>query len=921
MKVDFAKFAQSLPYASELYGIYQPLLGWRSQLQKETLRVGLVRTNRDHLKARLAQFDANYVVHERPTSSGRVSFDIGRGRPKSQVPTALQGSGTIIGRTVLERVVAAGVDDPIAWMKATSTAAIDETLAQCKHEIEAAFKAAITQAPNEDPSVVLKGILDRESQMAGVLASLSATGKTQQVMSYFNPAHDLSLDPRDTPVLAPTGLYDLMHAVLSPIGIVHLYRQYFFEFDTFLGPPVQHLWLSDGGTVELVETSTRKKLVERYSESTLQTTETIERSTVSEDELSDAVRSENQSNTKVGISVSSDTRYDLGVIRGAVNPQASLDLEQTSKQAREQIHRALRQQTDKISSEIRKSFKSTFKTVTETTDTQSRRYSIQNTSGKLMNYELRRKMRQVGVQVQDFGVQLCWQAYVDDPGAELGLAHLVHIATPEDLLATPTPEGPVMPEPVLRAEPVSIPLKWRSGDVNRSGFIPMHPPLQLTPPKQDYLFDRAEVRISAGPPWRLRAFPSIHSEEETRFEGHTVPTKADAQLIDAGNGQTERSVRSLILGLQADPPIQDDSEYDWTVQLTVFYRPSQKLILDTQAAYTKKLDDYKLEQARLMEEALFKAARDRVNEAASISPRPVEDLREEERIVIYRNLIRTLLKTAGVNNDDPKLRHVFAELVQSMFDVDRMLYFVAPEWWKPRENRFEHESPQQLGLSAEQSTSFAARYGVSWGGIEDRPDNYYITKDSAAAKLGSSLGWMLQLDGDNLRNAFLNAPWVKAVVPIRPGREWEALRWLESSYIEGSDGLGAAYKTSDASEKPKMLARLQANVWDDAFRSNRYAQMTSAEEITVGDAIRYLILCLQAVHAKGQTPVTDPQNPANSYLPTDEVFEHGFDPLLGGFRAQGHGDFRVFDQWVEVLPTDQIVPVEVEYDPKTGMQV
>ena len=33
MKIDFAKFEHSLPYASELYGIYQPLLGWRSRVR------------------------------------------------------------------------------------------------------------------------------------------------------------------------------------------------------------------------------------------------------------------------------------------------------------------------------------------------------------------------------------------------------------------------------------------------------------------------------------------------------------------------------------------------------------------------------------------------------------------------------------------------------------------------------------------------------------------------------------------------------------------------------------------------------------------------------------------------------------------------------------------------------------------------
>ena len=56
--------------------------------------------------------------------------------------------------------------------------------------------------------------------------------------------------------------------------------------------------------------------------------------------------------------------------------------------------------------------------------------------------------------------------------------------------------------------------------------------------------------------------------------------------------------------------------------------------------------------------------------------------------------------------------------------------------------------------------------------------------------MGSSLGWMLQLDGDDMRNAFLNAPWVKAVLPIRPGKELEASNWLQQSHVEGTDGLG-----------------------------------------------------------------------------------------------------------------------------------
>ena len=65
-----------------------------------------------------------------------------------------------------------------------------------------------------------------------------------------------------------------------------------------------------------------------------------------------------------------------------------------------------------------------------------------------MNYELRRKMRQVGVQVQDYGTQLCWQTYVDKPDLrsdQLGLGLLVHIATPSSIERLEDPRAAIPP--------------------------------------------------------------------------------------------------------------------------------------------------------------------------------------------------------------------------------------------------------------------------------------------------------------------------------------------------------------------------------------------------------------------------------------------------------------------------------------------
>ncbi len=184
-------------------------------------------------------------------------------------------------------------------------------------------------------------------------------------------------------------------------------------------------------------------------------------------------------------------------------------------------------------------------------------------------------------------------------------------------------------------------------------------------------------------------------------------------------------------------------------------------------------------------------------------------------------------------------------------------------------------------------TTVPQRHVASWGGgAEAGRPNYYITEDSETVPLGSSLGWLLQLDGDSMRNAFLNAPWVKAIVPIRPGQERAAIAWLKE-VAEGADGLDAA---------------LEARVLElaDAVAEKHDLSRTVIE---YPDAI-------------------DPDNTVTA-TPLDRVFEYGFDPLAGGFRAQSldGGQFEIIDQWVEVVPTDQVAAVEVKYDPATGRQV
>jgi hypothetical protein len=354
----------------------------------------------------------------------------------------------------------------------------------------------------------------------------------------------------------------------------------------------------------------------------------------------------------------------------------------------------------------------------------------------------------------------------------------------------------------------------------------------------------------------------------------------------------------------------------------------------------ENLASFKEAEKAAHEKAYVETVKERVTVASRIRTRNHEELREEERIVVYRKLIQDML-LHGVQMPDDRTRHVAAELLNAIFDVEKMLYFVAPEWWRPRT----HRSRQQLQPTVVPQVDLGAVVGnlgtlvlrngllrrmqsatanvapgvmsantVGWGGVDDlERDNYFITEDSDPAKLGSSLGWLLQLDGDNMRNAFLNAPWVKAVIPIRPGKELAAINWLKG--VEGMNGItdDVIYRTSNSNERDVNGAPLDGQKMIDVL-------MDLAEKIR-----RKYDEGIRTARYPKQDEVSDPalvdEENTVTATPIDRVYEHGFFPLEGSFRANVGRNHEIYDQWVEILPTDQIVPVEVRYDPKTGRQI
>ena len=314
---------------------------------------------------------------------------------------------------------------------------------------------------------VLKMLLDKGAVAA--LNSIFFSNLDANGEAAFQDVLDKAAMDFDDPYLTFDPKKDVKDVSLSPLGIVHLYRQYFFELDTFLGTPTGHVWLSPGSTVELIEIQTRKTITEKTIEQSLETILKSEKSTTDQDEISEAVKQDNKDDLKLG--VTSTVNQSWGT--GSASATASLNMDKTQQVARESTHKKMRQQTEKLSSEIRQNYKSTFKTITEVTDTSSKRYVLTNPTGKLINYELRRKMRQVGVQVQDIGSYLCWETFVDEPGEDLGLANLIHIAQPADLL--PVPDQTEVAYPSDRIVSFQTNSVWNFGDNRQYRLCPPDP--------------------------------------------------------------------------------------------------------------------------------------------------------------------------------------------------------------------------------------------------------------------------------------------------------------------------------------------------------------------------------------------------------------------------------------------------------------
>ncbi len=985
---DLTKYRGTLPYASEMFGVYSPLLGWKSARKTKRMQMAFQIAKSQFLSA---------LVHKYKPQVKAV-FNNGILEPVSFLPAsisynkvAVQSDSLLLNKiaTILEAKDRLALSDWKDLLTKEALAAMlnggDEDTVfkhiQSTHNQSISNLQSIAINQNETVEAFEKrkqGLIDqkvnntlndlqKESVMAGVLADLATNEMTVQLEQIFyeNSEADVKKeikllqeslqDDFEDPFLNFDPNKDIKDVTVSPIGIVHLYRQFFFELDTFLGSPVGHVWISPGATVELMEVSSRKTTIEKSFETSFESSTKQESSSTSQDDLSNATKEDNKEDTKAGFSTTANSSYPTL----SISATASLSMENTQQLSREKTQKQMRQQSNKLSTEIRQNYKSTFKTITETTDTSSKRYVLTNPSNeKLINYEMRRKMRKVGVQVQDMGSYLCWETFVDEPGKNLGLANLVHIAKPADLV--PPPDQTMMPDmPETKTFDFIDKFSWLGGD--KSITWEEETRVIWGETKRITIPDGYELDLSRNKPTESfldpKPYPAYGVDQQLEHWAFRFKIDKGGQTYTVGIYVDESYSKVQFNGVEffRNKGLNVNERHEFTVSGSIFLKVTEerkKSIADANDAKIKAGYAAAKENQRRSEEAFVQAAKDRIKLASNIKQRNFEDLREEERTIVYRKLIASLMTETNYNMPDTpenfEPRHVFSELINSVFDIDKMLYFVAPEWWKPRKHYNQAILPKEsinanaaafasnsasLNKSFKTALSMPFKQGfavpkelrasiTNWSDGENRDDNYFITEDSEPARLGSSLGWLLQLDGDKHRNTFLNAPWVKAVIPIRPGKEEAALNWLQNAGVEGVDGLGAKYQIEE--EYPFIIKKLTDN------------QLPVNNPPTVGDAINALCIEVKEKNKASMKVDTFPKDPdihddqKVSSTPIEKVFEHGFYPLQGGFRANPNPDnnedpnnkekyFNIFTQWLEILPTDQIVPVPVEYDPATGV--
>src|SRR5215813_8323469 len=110
MKIDFKKFQGVLPYASELYGVYQPLIGWRSRRIQDRVQGGLNTIKSQFVGSLLTQFTPLVHQVDVPAVPTAVKTFLGIADLASSKAAYVPQIDSLVARKVFATIQQFGVD-------------------------------------------------------------------------------------------------------------------------------------------------------------------------------------------------------------------------------------------------------------------------------------------------------------------------------------------------------------------------------------------------------------------------------------------------------------------------------------------------------------------------------------------------------------------------------------------------------------------------------------------------------------------------------------------------------------------------------------------------------------------------------------------------------------------------------------------
>ncbi len=430
----------------------------------------------------------------------------------------------------------------------------------------------------------------------------------------------------------------------------------------------------------------------------------------------------------VSASMSANASGGIGVWQVGASATASFAV--SSQRGREFSSRRLKEVTTRASERITKSFSIKTTDTLEVTETSTTRRVIKNEAAAPVSYGLRRVLRRVNVKVQDLGPRLVWQLYLRNPGEGLARSRFVHFRESGPITVPDIPPGvPPRPGGGSETESTSTSILW---DGSRRVYY-------------------VAIVVKPGAD---RVVTGVRIDSLTDLEGGGKDDEAPAPHNEYDLGSSwdpgTRTYTARIGILPGDSPtLQVAYTYTWD--------PSDSVMAaweaQRQAAVAAATEVALTEQ--------FEKNKTLITEKSKIKARPANDLRMEERYEVLNRMVSYLF---GRGDDPSEPSPLEIEYFHRYFDIEGIFTYTHPSWWKPR------FASKTVGLGREA---------------------YEITAESDPAPMGSSLGWMIQLDGDRRRNEFLNSAWARICLPMRPGREDEAIAWL-AKHLEGDVGYDAS---------------------------------------------------------------------------------------------------------------------------------